>query len=89
MRKYPDGFGKETEPPYWGLPCLVHSLIKGERKGALYGSIFTVLLALIFTCLLIPFSLEGKIGVFRVYFFCFKYYSIYCLYIIFKLLYHF
>lgn len=26
-----------------------HSLIKGERKGALYGSIFTVLLALIFT----------------------------------------
>jgi cytochrome c oxidase subunit 3 len=27
-----------------------HALIKGERKGALYGSIFTVLLALIFTC---------------------------------------
>ena len=26
-----------------------HSLIKGERKGSLYGSIFTVLLALIFT----------------------------------------
>src|SRR6476660_2663072 len=26
-----------------------HSLIKGERRGALYGSIFTVLLALIFT----------------------------------------
>lgn len=26
-----------------------HSLIKGERKGAIYGSIFTVLLALIFT----------------------------------------
>ena len=26
-----------------------HSLIKGERKGALYGSIFTVLLAGIFT----------------------------------------
>ena len=26
-----------------------HSLIKGERKGALYGSIFTVALALIFT----------------------------------------
>src|SRR6478735_3767138 len=26
-----------------------HSLIKGDRKGALYGSIFTVLLALIFT----------------------------------------
>jgi cytochrome c oxidase subunit 3 len=26
-----------------------HSLIKGERKGALYGSIFTVVLALIFT----------------------------------------
>lgn len=26
-----------------------HSLIKGERKGALYGSIITVLLALIFT----------------------------------------
>jgi cytochrome c oxidase subunit 3 len=26
-----------------------HSLIKGERKGALYGSIFTVILALIFT----------------------------------------
>ena len=25
-------------------------MIKGERKGALYGSIFTVLLALIFTC---------------------------------------
>lgn len=26
-----------------------HSLIKGERKGAIYGTIFTVLLALIFT----------------------------------------
>jgi cytochrome c oxidase subunit 3 len=26
-----------------------HSLIKGERKGALYGSIFTVILALVFT----------------------------------------
>jgi cytochrome c oxidase subunit 3 len=26
-----------------------HSLIKGERKGAIYGSIFTVILALIFT----------------------------------------
>jgi cytochrome c oxidase subunit 3 len=26
-----------------------HSLIKGERKGAIYGSIYTVLLALIFT----------------------------------------
>lgn len=26
-----------------------HSLIKGDRKGSLYGSIFTVLLALIFT----------------------------------------
>lgn len=26
-----------------------HALIKGDRKGALYGSIFTVLLALIFT----------------------------------------
>ncbi|EXX74604.1 hypothetical protein RirG_049640 [Rhizophagus irregularis DAOM 197198w] len=26
-----------------------HALIKGERKGAIYGSIFTVLLALIFT----------------------------------------
>jgi cytochrome c oxidase subunit 3 len=26
-----------------------HSLIKGDRKGALYGSIFTVILALIFT----------------------------------------
>jgi cytochrome c oxidase subunit 3 len=26
-----------------------HSLIKGERKGALYGTIVTVLLALIFT----------------------------------------
>lgn len=26
-----------------------HSLIKGERKGALYGTIFTVLLAVIFT----------------------------------------
>ncbi len=26
-----------------------HSLIKGERKGALYGSIFTVVLAMIFT----------------------------------------
>jgi cytochrome c oxidase subunit 3 len=26
-----------------------HSLIKGERKGALYGTIFTVILALIFT----------------------------------------
>jgi hypothetical protein len=31
-----------------------HALIKGERKGALYGSIFTVLLALIFTCFLNP-----------------------------------
>jgi cytochrome c oxidase subunit 3 len=26
-----------------------HSLIKGDRKGSLYGSIFTVALALIFT----------------------------------------
>jgi cytochrome c oxidase subunit 3 len=26
-----------------------HSLIKGERRGALYGSLFTVILALIFT----------------------------------------
>jgi cytochrome c oxidase subunit 3 len=26
-----------------------HALIKGDRKGALYGSIFTVILALIFT----------------------------------------
>jgi cytochrome c oxidase subunit 3 len=26
-----------------------HALIKGDRKGALYGSIFTVLLAIIFT----------------------------------------
>jgi cytochrome c oxidase subunit 3 len=26
-----------------------HSLIRGERKGAIYGSIFTVLLAVIFT----------------------------------------
>jgi cytochrome c oxidase subunit 3 len=26
-----------------------HSLIKGERKGAIYGSIYTVILALIFT----------------------------------------
>jgi cytochrome c oxidase subunit 3 len=26
-----------------------HSLIKGDRKGALYGSMFTVLLALVFT----------------------------------------
>jgi cytochrome c oxidase subunit 3 len=26
-----------------------HSLIKGERKGAIYGSLYTVLLALIFT----------------------------------------
>jgi cytochrome c oxidase subunit 3 len=26
-----------------------HSLIQGNRKGALYGSIFTVLLAIIFT----------------------------------------
>jgi cytochrome c oxidase subunit 3 len=26
-----------------------HSLIKGDRKGSLYGSIFTVILALIFT----------------------------------------
>jgi cytochrome c oxidase subunit 3 len=26
-----------------------HSLIKGDRKGSLYGCIFTVLLALIFT----------------------------------------
>lgn len=27
-----------------------HSLIKGDRKGAIYGTIFTVLLALVFTC---------------------------------------
>ena len=27
-----------------------HSLIKGERSGAIYGTLFTVLLALIFTC---------------------------------------
>jgi cytochrome c oxidase subunit 3 len=26
-----------------------HSLIKGERSGAIYGTIFTVLLALVFT----------------------------------------
>jgi cytochrome c oxidase subunit 3 len=26
-----------------------HALIQGERKGALYGSIFTILLAMIFT----------------------------------------
>jgi cytochrome c oxidase subunit 3 len=26
-----------------------HSLIKGDRKGSIYGSIFTVLLALVFT----------------------------------------
>jgi cytochrome c oxidase subunit 3 len=26
-----------------------HSLIKGDRKGSIYGSIFTVILALIFT----------------------------------------
>jgi cytochrome c oxidase subunit 3 len=26
-----------------------HSLIKGERAGALYGSIFTIILALVFT----------------------------------------
>jgi cytochrome c oxidase subunit 3 len=26
-----------------------HSLIKGDRKGAIYGSIYTVILALIFT----------------------------------------
>ena len=31
------------------LLTLVHSLIYGERKGALYGSIATVLLAIIFT----------------------------------------
>lgn len=29
-----------------------HSLIKGDRKGALYGTIFTVVLALVFTCFL-------------------------------------
>ena len=28
-----------------------HSLIQGNRKGALYGAIFTVLLAFIFTAL--------------------------------------
>lgn len=27
-----------------------HSLIKGDRKGALYGTMFTVILALVFTC---------------------------------------
>lgn len=27
-----------------------HSLIQGDRKGALYGSVYTVLLAIIFTC---------------------------------------
>lgn len=26
-----------------------HSLIKGDRKGAIYGTIFTVILALVFT----------------------------------------
>jgi cytochrome c oxidase subunit 3 len=31
------------------LSILVHSLIHGERKGALYGSIITILLAIIFT----------------------------------------
>lgn len=31
---------------------LVHSLIKGDRKGAIYGTTFTVLLALVFTCFL-------------------------------------
>lgn len=28
---------------------LVHSLIKGGRKGTIYGTIFTIVLALIFT----------------------------------------
>lgn len=31
-------------------PALVHSLIAGGRKGALYGSIATVILAIVFTC---------------------------------------
>lgn len=39
-----------------------HSLIHGGRKGALYGSIVTVLLALIFTCfqLTLPACLRGE-----------------------------
>lgn len=28
-----------------------HSLIKGDRKGALYGAVYTVVLAIIFTAL--------------------------------------
>ena len=32
-----------------GTASLVHSLIQGERQGALYGSVATILLAVIFT----------------------------------------
>lgn len=50
IRKYPAGFGKEAKPSVKDILFLVHSLIKGERSGAIYGTLFTVLLALIFTC---------------------------------------
>ena len=50
MRKHPAGFGKEAIISVKDRLHLVHSLIKGERKGAIYGTIFSVLLALVFTC---------------------------------------
>ena len=37
-----------------------HSLIKGDRKGTLYGLLFTILLALLFTCLQeVEYSVAG------------------------------
>lgn len=37
-----------------------HSLIKGDRKGAIYGTIFTVILALVFTLFqLIEYSVSS------------------------------
>lgn len=38
--------------PNWDTLVLVHCLLKGEKKGAVYGTIYTILLALIFTCFL-------------------------------------
>lgn len=48
-RKCPAGFGKEASATYQVSVTLVHSLIEGERKGSLYGSVATVLLAVVFT----------------------------------------
>nr|YP_010893077.1 cytochrome oxidase subunit III [Paraisaria heteropoda]WJR82515.1 cytochrome oxidase subunit III [Paraisaria heteropoda] len=40
-----------------------HSLIKGERKGAIYGTIFTIILALVFTCFQV---IEYKVSSFTI-----------------------